>query len=89
MPDNDEEFDKKIDRAKKAMDVMQQLGAVFGSTKKIISEPIQEIPSLIYVEEKLDKILANQVLIIADTRALEKKMEKFDKNIEKLLKRSF
>lgn len=40
MSDSDEEFNKKIDRAKKAMDVMKQLGSVFGSTKKIISEPI-------------------------------------------------
>lgn len=75
MP-NDEGYDIKLERAVKAIDVMKKLGEVFRSTNKIISEPITLTPEpyLYEISEKLDKVLANQVIIIADIRVLEKKI---------------
>jgi len=75
MPD--EEFNEKIEKANKALDVMKKFGDIFGGKKELPSVPNFSLEPHNYsyeIAEKLDKVLANQVIMIADIRDIEKKV---------------
>jgi len=81
------DFDEKIEKANKALDVMKKFGDIFGGIKELPSAPNFSLDPHNYsyeISEKLDKVLANQVIIIADIRSVEKKIN-LDQQIKDLI----